>query len=201
MHGHERMISGSRREGFKLITSDVDWMSWNPKHKVICDLSQVSLYRIPQHTVILMEGDDLPPGFTRLNLMSPSNDENIRSSCVIQRRVEGSTDFNKTWNEYKDGFGSVNSSYWLGIDVIHLLTKQKPSLYVSITLTNKTTLYQQYGEFSISNEADNYRLYLNGPTTGILGDSIMLTTGMSDTNLFGMTFSTLDRDNVEHRNV
>ncbi|XP_062606761.1 ryncolin-4-like [Saccostrea cucullata] len=114
---------------------------------------------------------------------------------VIQRRVDGSTDFDRTWQEYKEGFGSVNSSYWLGNDVIYLLTNQKPSLYLSITLTNGTTLYQQYGEFSISNEADNYRLYLNGPTTGTLGDSMMLNTGMSDTNLFGMAFSTPDRDN------
>ncbi|XP_062616023.1 uncharacterized protein LOC134277722 [Saccostrea cucullata] len=82
MRGLERMESGSRREGFKLRTSDLDWMFWPPDHKVICDLSQVSLYRIPQHTVILMECDDLPPGFTRLNLLSPSNDEDVRSSCV-----------------------------------------------------------------------------------------------------------------------
>ncbi|XP_062599111.1 uncharacterized protein LOC134260584 [Saccostrea cucullata] len=84
MRGFDRMQSGSRREGFRLITSDVDWMFWYPDHKVICDLSQISLYRIPQHTVILMEGDDLPTGFTRLNLMTPSNDAKVSSSCVIR---------------------------------------------------------------------------------------------------------------------
>ncbi|XP_062618313.1 fibroleukin-like [Saccostrea cucullata] len=89
---------------------------------------------------------------------------------VIQKRVDGLTDFNRTWNEYKQGFGSVNLSYWLGNDIIHLLTKHKPSLYVSITLTNGITLYQQYEEFSITNETDNYRLYLNGPRTGTLGE-------------------------------
>ncbi|XP_062595561.1 uncharacterized protein LOC134256899 [Saccostrea cucullata] len=80
--GLDIMRSGSRREGFRLITSDHDFMFWPLDHNVICDLSQISLYRIPQHTVILMECDDLPPGFTRLNLMSPSNDEEVRSSCV-----------------------------------------------------------------------------------------------------------------------
>ncbi|XP_062587369.1 uncharacterized protein LOC134249009 [Saccostrea cucullata] len=82
MKGLDRMYSGSRREGFRLSTSDVDWMFWPPDHKVICDLSQISLYRIAQHTVIMMECDDLPPGFTRLKLMSPSNDEKVRSFCV-----------------------------------------------------------------------------------------------------------------------
>ncbi|XP_062607731.1 uncharacterized protein LOC134269545 [Saccostrea cucullata] len=82
IRGLDRMKSGSRREGFRLITSDEDFMFWPPDHKVICDFSQISLYRIPHHTVILMECDNLPPGFTRLNLMSQSHQANIISSCV-----------------------------------------------------------------------------------------------------------------------
>ncbi|XP_062602209.1 uncharacterized protein LOC134263859 [Saccostrea cucullata] len=83
MRGFEQMRSGSRREGFRLRTSDEDWMCWPPGHKVICDLSQISLYRIPQHTVIFMECDDRPPGFTRLELISPSNDPIVNFSCVL----------------------------------------------------------------------------------------------------------------------
>ncbi|XP_062604120.1 uncharacterized protein LOC134265925 [Saccostrea cucullata] len=83
MRGLDRIMSGSQREGFKLRTSDFDLMLWPPDHKVICDPSQISLYRIPQHTVILMECDDLPPGFTRLKLMSQSNDTVTNSSCVV----------------------------------------------------------------------------------------------------------------------
>nr|XP_022288640.1 uncharacterized protein LOC111100815 isoform X2 [Crassostrea virginica] len=84
----DRMMSGSRREGFRLQTSDMDFMFWPQDHKVICDLSQVSLYRIPQHTVILMEYEDLPPGFTRLKMMTPSWNQNVNSSCVaIDREI------------------------------------------------------------------------------------------------------------------
>ncbi|XP_062594144.1 uncharacterized protein LOC134255625 isoform X2 [Saccostrea cucullata] len=82
MRGFDRMESGNRRKGFRLRTSDHDIMFWYSNHKVICDVSQISLYRIPQHTMILMEYDDLTPGFTRLILLSPSNDEIVRSSCV-----------------------------------------------------------------------------------------------------------------------
>ncbi|XP_062599369.1 uncharacterized protein LOC134260853 isoform X2 [Saccostrea cucullata] len=78
------MKSGSRREGFRMITSDLDTMAWRPDHKVICDLSQISLYHILQHTVILMECDDLPPGFTRLNLLSPTNSSFIMSACLVK---------------------------------------------------------------------------------------------------------------------
>ena len=82
MRTFDRMMSGSRREGFRLQTSDMDWMSWPPDHKVICDLSQISLYCIPQHTVILMECEDLTPGFSRLKMMTPSADQEVKSSCV-----------------------------------------------------------------------------------------------------------------------
>ncbi|XP_062591936.1 uncharacterized protein LOC134253430 [Saccostrea cucullata] len=86
MRGFDRMRSGSIHEGFRLRTSDVDFMLWPPDHKVICDLSQISLYRIPQHTVILilMECDNVPPGFTKLNLLSQSCNAEVISSCVIK---------------------------------------------------------------------------------------------------------------------
>ena len=77
------MISGSHREGFRLETSDFDQMTWLSDHKVICDLSQISLYRMPQHTVILMECEGLPPGFTRLKLMTLSWHTDVTSSSVI----------------------------------------------------------------------------------------------------------------------
>ena len=82
MRGFDGMMSGSRREGFRLKTSDIDFMLWLPDHKVICDLSQISLYRIPQHTVILMECEDLTPGFTRLKLMTPSGEQAVNSSLI-----------------------------------------------------------------------------------------------------------------------
>ncbi|XP_061193212.1 uncharacterized protein LOC133201425 [Saccostrea echinata] len=83
MRGFDRMTSGSRREGFRLPTSDIDFMHWYTDHKVICDLSQISFYHIPQHSVILMECEGLPPGFTRLNLMTQSTSPEIRSSCIM----------------------------------------------------------------------------------------------------------------------
>ena len=49
---------------------------------VICDLTQLSLYHKPQHTVILMECEDFPPGYTKLKMMSPPENEIVESSCV-----------------------------------------------------------------------------------------------------------------------
>ncbi|XP_061191066.1 ficolin-2-like [Saccostrea echinata] len=114
---------------------------------------------------------------------------------AIQKRVSGSESFYKTWKEYKNGFGTPKDSHWIGNDVIHQLTKgSNSSLYVSITLRNGQTLYELYHQFSISDETDNYKLFLGGPATGSLGDS-MLNTGNSGADLSEMYFSTPDRDN------
>ncbi|KFW75907.1 Angiopoietin-2, partial [Manacus vitellinus] len=43
---------------------------------------------------------------------------------VIQRRQDGSVDFNRTWSEYRDGFGALSGEFWLGNDHIHRLTSQ-----------------------------------------------------------------------------
>ncbi|GFR60639.1 ficolin-2 [Elysia marginata] len=41
---------------------------------------------------------------------------------IIQRRVTGTTDFNRNWADYRQGFGLVHEDYWLGNDNIHTLT-------------------------------------------------------------------------------
>ncbi|XP_062592613.1 fibroleukin-like [Saccostrea cucullata] len=114
---------------------------------------------------------------------------------AIQKRVSGTVSFDRTWTDYKTGFGNPNGSYWIGNDVIHQLTKgRNSSLYVSITLTNGKKLYELYNQFSVADEINKYRLFLGGPATGTLGDSLLDTVNSAG-DLSGMYFSTPDRDN------
>ena len=34
---------------------------------------------------------------------------------IIQRRTDGSENFYRTWNEYRDGFGDLSNEFWLGM--------------------------------------------------------------------------------------
>ncbi|XP_062603960.1 ficolin-1-like [Saccostrea cucullata] len=110
---------------------------------------------------------------------------------AIQMRRTGSVNFTRNWNEYKVGFGNPEIDYWIGNDAIHQLTRDRPSLYVSLTLNDVSTKYELYNEFSVSDENDNFKLFLGGPVSGTLGDNMLST----DRPIAGMAFSTLDRDN------
>ncbi|KAM6920062.1 angiopoietin-related protein 4 [Lycodopsis pacificus] len=42
---------------------------------------------------------------------------------VIQRRQDGSVDFDQQWRAYEKGFGSLNGEFWLGLEKIHSIAK------------------------------------------------------------------------------
>ena len=43
---------------------------------------------------------------------------------VIQRRINGSVDFYKGWEDYELGFGDLETEFWWGLKKIHCLTSQ-----------------------------------------------------------------------------
>ena len=43
---------------------------------------------------------------------------------VIQRRIDGSLDFFRDWENYKKGFGNLQNEFWLGNENILTLTLQ-----------------------------------------------------------------------------
>ncbi|KAG9355393.1 hypothetical protein JZ751_000231, partial [Albula glossodonta] len=76
---------------------------------------------------------------------------------VIQHREDGSLDFQRTWKEYKMGFGSVSGEHWLGNEFIYLLTSQRQySLRIELTDWDGQQAFSQYDRFHIGNEKHNY---------------------------------------------
>ncbi|CAH1224818.1 ANGPTL1 [Branchiostoma lanceolatum] len=110
---------------------------------------------------------------------------------VIQRRQDGSVPFwNRTWEEYKQGFGDVNGEYWLGNENIHLLTTQKSyTLRIDMSDWEGESRFAVYSTFRVSGESDGYRLTIYG-FTGDVEDYMAYNNRQQ--------FSTVDRDNDVH---
>ncbi|KAK5642490.1 hypothetical protein RI129_008657 [Pyrocoelia pectoralis] len=84
-------------------------------------------------------------GLNGVYLISPGDGEPIMASCqdgwtVIQKRYDGSVDFNRNWNEYSNGFGSATGEHWLGNRNIHYLTKDN----CTKLLLNMKDIYGKY---------------------------------------------------------
>ncbi|MBN3298133.1 ANGP1 protein, partial [Amia calva] len=107
---------------------------------------------------------------------------------VFQRRVNGSVDFQRTWREYKMGFGSPSGEHWLGNEALYFLTSQGSySLRVELTDWEGNVPYSQYERFQLGSEKQHYRLFLKGHS-GTAGQQSSLVA-------HGASFSTRDSDN------
>ena len=91
---------------------------------------------------------------------------------VFQRRLDGSVDFYRGWESYKNGFGNLCGEFWLGNDNIHRLTDSDDvMLRVDLEDFEGNITYAEYTTFKVADEADKYRLLIRG-YNGTAGDSM-----------------------------
>ena len=111
---------------------------------------------------------------------------------IIQRRVDASVSFDKSWDEYAAGFGDVAGNFWLGLEAIHNLTAAQPmSLQIDVVLCNTSSVSIPYQQFHVGDAAFDYLLTITSDTPG---DETLYT---SMNYHSGSKFSTLYRDNDE----
>ncbi|XP_060663293.1 angiopoietin-related protein 3-like [Drosophila nasuta] len=68
---------------------------------------------------------------------------------IIAKRFDGSQDFNKTWKEYMDGFGNLQSEFFIGLEKIHLITTLR---------RYKLHIFQEYDQLTDSTDYDDFRI-------------------------------------------
>ena len=94
---------------------------------------------------------------------------------VFQKRLDGSVDFYRYWDDYKNGFGNLNGEFWLGLDKIYRLTNKKRNrLRVDLEDTIGNTAYAEYDMFAVTNEATKYKLSLGMYSGIVLGMYLIL---------------------------
>ena len=110
---------------------------------------------------------------------------------IIQRRVDASVSFERSWDEYVAGFGDVDGNFWLGLEAMHDLTTAQPmSLQIDVVPFYIPAVSIPYQQFHVGDAASDYLLTITSNTSGY-------------NNLYnsmhyyhsGNKFSTYDRDN------
>ena len=85
---------------------------------------------------------------------------NIGLFIVVQRRTAPfDLSFNRTWDEYKNGFGDLNGEFWLGLQKLHIITNQPYVNYMirfEIRSSSGKLYFDEYNNFYIGNENDRY---------------------------------------------
>ncbi|XP_013404862.1 angiopoietin-related protein 1-like [Lingula anatina] len=137
------------------------------------------------------------PGYNGLMKISPPgfNGAPVTVWCsfgwtYIQRRTGPELNFDRTWDEYRAGFGFNQGDHWVGNELVHAITYGKSyRLKVRLDSYNNNTYYITYDDFYLESEDQNYALNLDPNTfVGSIGDSFAPNVGQP--------FTTLDRNNA-----
>uniref|UniRef100_A0A3B4ZFI2 Fibrinogen C domain containing 1 n=1 Tax=Stegastes partitus TaxID=144197 RepID=A0A3B4ZFI2_9TELE len=116
---------------------------------------------------------------------------------VFQRREDGSVNFFRGWDAYRDGFGTTTGEHWLGLQRIYSLTRSGGvELRIDMSDFDNATAFAHYSDFSVGRdsvnpEEDGYPLVVDG-YSGTAGDSLLKHSGMR--------FTTKDRDQDQSEN-
>ena len=78
---------------------------------------------------------------------------------VIQRRMDGSVDFNRNWASYVDGFCDPDGEHWLGLKNIHCLT-------LKVECTQLKVCYADFDDVKMFAISVFYLLAMLGPNIG-----------------------------------
>ncbi|PFX20595.1 Tenascin-R [Stylophora pistillata] len=94
---------------------------------------------------------------------------------VIQKRQNGPVDFNRTWDDYTNGFGNfLIGEFWLGLNKISRLTQNETEnkLRVDVVASNKA-VYGEYASIGIGDRNSNYTLSLgNFSNNNVIHDGL-----------------------------
>ncbi|TDG51347.1 hypothetical protein AWZ03_002142 [Drosophila navojoa] len=86
---------------------------------------------------------------------------------IIQRRVYGTEDFYRPWEEYRRGFGKMLEDSFLGLENIYKLTNyQRFELFVKTVSFAGKVNWARYSDFLIGSEDESYVLKSVGEFSG-----------------------------------
>ena len=113
---------------------------------------------------------------------------------VVQRRQDGSVDFNRTWSKYENSFGSLSGEFWLGLKALHRLTTTGDyEMMIDVESRDGEIMSFHYKTFKVGSAEDMYKLHV-GQYQGTGTDPMAYENGM------GFTTKDVDNDGIKYYN-
>ncbi|XP_062699598.1 ryncolin-1-like [Aedes albopictus] len=193
-NGNMQVIPGGYGFGFELLISKLEIIEQK--------LSKIEHTMEKQAKYVIRSCSEEPSKMSgKFRLQPDANEQPFVGFCeqekhgggwlVIQHRFDGSVNFYRNWTDYKNGFGKVDGEFWIGLEKLHKLTKNKnTTLMVEIEDHDGNYGYGSYNSFEIGNETEKYVLKRLGAHAGSINDSMrvhegnMFTTRDSDNDKF-----------------
>jgi len=104
---------------------------------------------------------------------------------VIQRnRKDRGVEFDRSWMDYEEGFGDLDTEFWYGLSKLHCLTQSGQwEMRIDYQTRSNATASMYYSSFGVGNASSEYLLTVEGEGE----DHLILHSGVK--------FSTKDNDN------
>ncbi|KAH8298508.1 hypothetical protein KR044_008955 [Drosophila immigrans] len=106
-------------------------------------------------------------------IVSCDEDSHGGGWTIVLRREDGSVDFYRFWQQYKNGFGNVNGEFFIGLQKLYAMTKElDQELLIVMEDFKGQKRYAKYNRFAIDSESNQYAMKVLGEYSGDAGDSL-----------------------------
>ena len=121
-----------------------------------------------------------------------------RGWTVIQRRQDGSINFNQNFAAYQKGFGFLEGEYWIGLNRINQLTQSayqhNTTLRVKMCTFDEECAETRYNNFKVLGARFWYRAYITGLDPNSTAGDALGNEAPENRTAHLQRFSTFDRD-------
>lgn len=148
---------------FNLINSGIDCIS---KDKI--ESNMTSIYDGSKQTSMYLPDQNYIKQIELFNENNPLNFGNLVENEVkilfASRDHAEPNFFDKTIDQYAEGFSNGQYNYWIGLDILHRVTKENNfKLKIVASSSNGFDYVEEYSWFKVGNSTEGYRLSVGTP--------------------------------------